>query len=75
MSRDVTIGRKEDENAFGKGEERYRRLVESSFETISVINEEGRIVFINDAGARLASVVDREELVGKFYLDFVHPDF
>ncbi len=70
---DVT-GRRWAEEALKESEERHRRLVESSPETIAVLSE-GKIVFINTAGVRLAGADGPEDLLGKPYLDFVHPDF
>jgi PAS domain S-box-containing protein len=55
-------------------EEGFRHLVELSFDGI-VIHCEGRIVFVNPAGAKLIGAETPEQLVGKPMLDFVHPDY
>jgi PAS domain S-box-containing protein len=55
-------------------EEGFRRLVELSFDGI-VIHSEGRVVFVNPAGAKLIGAETPEQLVGKPMLDFVHPDY
>ncbi len=73
MTREIT-GRKEAGQALKESEERYRRLVENAPETIVVIREE-KVVFINAAGVKLAGADCPEDLVGKPYSDFVHPDF
>ncbi len=39
------------------------------------IQVEGKIVFINAAGARMLGAVIPQSLVGKPILDFVHPDY
>jgi PAS domain S-box-containing protein len=39
------------------------------------IQVEGKIVFINKAGAKMLGAVTPEQLVGKSILDFVHPDY
>lgn len=65
--------RKQAEEALRESEERYRRLVELSPDKISV-HSEGKIVFINNAGAKLLGVESPEELIGKPVLDFIHPD-
>lgn len=65
----------EREEAFEESEERYRRLVESSPKAIAILSEERNIVFIKAAGARIAGTDDPEELIGRPYLDFIHPDF
>lgn len=38
------------------------------------IQVEGKIAFINTAGARLLGATGPEQLVGRPFLDFVHPD-
>jgi PAS domain S-box-containing protein len=38
------------------------------------IQAEGRLVFINTAGAKLLGAITPEQLIGKSLLDFVHPD-
>ena len=73
VNRDIAE-RKKGEEALKENEERYRRLVENSPETVAVLRE-GKIVFINAAGAKLAGAYSPEDLIGKPYLDFVHPDF
>ena len=57
-----------------ESEERYRQLVELSPNTIAV-HSEGRIVFINAAGARLLRAANPEQLVGKPIMDLLHPDY
>ncbi len=39
------------------------------------IQVEGKIVFINKAGAKMLGAATPEQLVGKSILDFVHPDY
>jgi len=60
--------------ALRESEERYRRLVELSFDAVA-IHREGKLVYINAAGAELLGALSPEELVGKPILDFVHPDY
>jgi PAS domain S-box-containing protein len=62
------------EQALRESEERYRRLVELSFEAIT-IHSQGRLVSINSHGARLFGATTPEELIGKSVLEFVHPDY
>ncbi len=61
------------EEALRESEERYRRLVEYSPETIAV-HAEGKIVYCNPAGAKLLGAANQDELVGKPVLDFFLPD-
>jgi len=57
-----------------KGNEQYRRLMELCPETIA-IHSQGKIVYINPAGAKLLGLARPEELIGKSIMDFVHPDY
>lgn len=53
-----------------ESEDRYRRLVELSPDTI-LIQCEGKIVFINSAGAKLLGANSPDELIGESVLNFV----
>ncbi|NJK67887.1 MAG: EAL domain-containing protein [Richelia sp. CSU_2_1] len=55
-------------------EERYRRLVELSPEAIAV-HIQGKIAYINAAGAKLLGAGSPVELIGFPVLDFVHPSY
>lgn len=69
---DVTAERRA-QDALEESEDRYRRLVEASPDTI-VVYARGRFVFVNAAGVRMLGVRSPDELVGRRVLDFVHPD-
>jgi len=56
-----------------ESDERYRRLVELSPDGIAV-HRDGRLLFVNSAGARLLGAPDPEALVGRSILDVVPPD-
>ncbi len=62
-----------EQKALHQSEEQYRHLVELSPEAISIQNE-GKIAYINPAGAKLFGAANPEQLVGKKVTDFVHPD-
>jgi PAS domain S-box-containing protein len=70
---DITEQRRSEE-ALRASEARYRALVESSPDGIG-IHQDGRIVFINPAGARLMGAQNPDELVGKPIEDIIHPDY
>ncbi len=53
-----------------ESEERYRRLVERSPETI-LVHIMGKIVYINNAGVRLLGARDLNGIIGKHILDFI----
>lgn len=53
--------------------ERYRQLVERSPEMIA-IHSDGRMRYVNKAGARILGATSAEDLIGRLVMDFVHPD-
>ena len=65
--------RKNSEKEILESEERNRRLIESSSDAIIVRSNE-IIQYANPAAIRLFGAARMEELVGRPYLDLVHPD-
>ncbi len=61
--------RKQAGRALAASEARYRALVESSKDVIFQVTPEGRMLFVNTAGARLAGRLP-EELIGRALADF-----
>lgn len=57
-----------------ESEERYRRLVELSPEAIAV-HSQGKIAYINAAGAKLLGASSPEALIGFPVLHFIHPNY
>jgi PAS domain S-box-containing protein len=66
--------RKVAEEAASESINRYRELVEFSPDAI-MIHSDGKFVFINNAALLLFGAKDKEEILGRQILDFVHPDF
>jgi PAS domain S-box-containing protein len=60
--------------ALTESEERYRRLVEFSPETIAV-HSAGKMIYINAAGVKLLNANSSAEIVGRSIWDFIHPDY
>lgn len=64
---------KKSETALKESEERYRRLVELSPETIAV-QSNGKFDYINHAGAKLLGATSSAELLGKPINNFILPN-
>lgn len=68
------IARKQTEEALRMSEERYRHLIELSFEAI-VIHDLEKFLYANEAGARLYGASSSDHIIGKPIFDFVHADY
>lgn len=55
-------------------ETRYRKLIEMAPDLTCVVTD-GIITLMNPAGAKLLKTKTAEELLGKRFIDFLHPDF
>ena len=73
IAKDITE-RKTVEEALKESEERYRRLVKFSPYGIA-IHSEGKLVYLNLAGAKILGTENPDEIVGKMLLQIVHPDY
>ena len=65
---------KEAEAALRESEERFRTLIEWSPECICVLRG-GKIIYLNAAALRALGATAASEMVGRPYIDFVHPSF
>ena len=61
------------EKKLKESEERYRLLVDLAPDAIAVYSQ-GRLIFVNPAGAQLFGAADPQEMVDKPALDLVHPE-
>ena len=65
--------RKRAEAALLKSEENYRTIVESTNACLFRTDRRGRFTYANEAAYQTLGYT-KEELIGKFYLKFVHPE-
>jgi len=70
---DVTEQNRIDE-ALRESEERYRKLVELSTDSIAV-HSEGKLVYVNNACLKMMGVKRPEDLLGRDVISLVHPDY
>ena len=62
------------EEALRENEEQYRSLFETSTNAILIRNREGIMTMANEAAISLLGATKADDLIGKAYLDFVHPE-
>ena len=73
MVEDITE-RKQAEDSLQESESRLRTIVEGTQALLVSVDANGHITFANDATARALGYASSEELTGKSYLHFVHPE-
>jgi len=66
--------RKFAESSLHESEDRFRKLVEISPDGV-FIHQHGKIIFINEAALKIFGASQPEDIIGKFVLDLIHPDF
>jgi two-component system, cell cycle sensor histidine kinase and response regulator CckA len=72
VSRDITE-RKQTDEALRDSEEKHRRIVEAMSDAV-LLRSKGIIIYVNPAALKLLRANHQEDLIGKPYLDLVHPD-
>ncbi|MDD5223457.1 MAG: PAS domain S-box protein [bacterium] len=68
------IARVQAQKELHRSEEKYRNLVESSTDSI-VIVQEGKVVFCNGTSVKMFAVEKSEDIIGRSLLDFIFPAF
>lgn len=72
IARDITE-RKRSEKMLIESEKKYRALAESTNALLFSTDTKGRFTFVNEAAVRTLGTSE-SQLIGSFYLRFVHPD-
>jgi len=62
------------EDELRKSEERYRYLIESLPSAV-VLQADEKIIFVNETAVLLIGAKNKDELIGKNILDFIHQDY
>jgi PAS domain S-box-containing protein len=65
--------RKQSENLLRQGEDKFRSIIENSFDLISVLDLNGNYLYCNSAYATVLGY-DPQQLIGQNSLNIVHPD-
>ncbi|RFU64491.1 EAL domain-containing protein [Peribacillus saganii] len=64
--------RKQVEKKLKESEERLRQLIEIAPDAI-LVHQSGKIEYINEAGVKLFGATTKDLIIGKSFLDFIHP--
>jgi len=70
---DITERRKSEE-AVQESDMHYHQIVDLSQDMI-VIHQQGKVVFVNEAGVQLLGVPNSDQIIGRSVLEFVPPEY
>jgi PAS domain S-box-containing protein len=68
------VEQKKTEEALKSSEEKYKALFENAPLSYQSLDEKGRFIDVNPSWLRTLGY-ERDEVIGKFYADFLHPDW
>ncbi|MGL1902138.1 MAG: response regulator, partial [Fibrobacterales bacterium] len=68
-----TLSKAENDRILMKSQKKYYDLVESTPDLITIVDIEGRIVFVNHSAITIFGIPP-EECIGKMAFDFIHPE-
>jgi PAS domain S-box-containing protein len=69
---DIT-GRKQMEETLRESEEKYRLLIDTANESI-IVAQDGQLKFVNNMTIELLEGYSEQELIGRPFSEFIHPD-
>jgi PAS domain S-box-containing protein len=67
----IAIERAQSDLALKRSEERFRTIVDTTSECVTILSNEGTVLFVNSAGCRELGLPRAEDLIGRCYFDFV----
>ncbi|WP_025025519.1 PAS domain-containing sensor histidine kinase [Caldalkalibacillus mannanilyticus] len=73
ISRDISE-RKKSEEILEESNQRYRRLIHNSLDTIAIIADH-KFVFINDSGVKMFEADNYTDIHGRNLYDFLYPEY
>ncbi|MBP0595035.1 PAS domain S-box protein [Paraburkholderia sp. LEh10] len=70
----IAIERARSDLALMRSEERFRTIVDTTPECVTILANDGTLLFVNPAGRRTVSAPRAEDVIGKCYFDRVAPE-
>ncbi|MCX5543757.1 PAS domain S-box protein [Paraburkholderia sp. CNPSo 3076] len=70
----IAIERARSERALKRSEERFRAIVDTTPDCVTVVANDGTVLLVNPAGSRAFGSVRADSMIGACYFDFVAPE-